>query len=130
MLYYEIRLVSGSGLRELFQTSRVGPGRSLSEALSSIASAIIAQKNAPVPNPDRYVHCRCNSCQGSIEFPAHGVGETIQCPHCGLDTVLFVPGLGIIASPSPRHANGPIDLRSWPPLISLDGGRSDQVLST
>jgi hypothetical protein len=25
---------------------------------------------------------RCESCGGGIEFPANGVGEQIQCPHC------------------------------------------------
>jgi hypothetical protein len=31
---------------------------------------------------------RCVHCRGKIEFPAHGVGEWIQCPHCSETTVL------------------------------------------
>ena len=25
----------------------------------------------------------CQHCDGSIEFPAHGLGEKVDCPHCG-----------------------------------------------
>ena len=38
-----------------------------------------------------FVKCACNNCDIFIEFPAHGVGETITCPHCGMETVLFEP---------------------------------------
>ena len=35
--------------------------------------------------------CPCNICSRGLEFdPAHA-GETIQCPHCGMETVLFIP---------------------------------------
>ena len=30
----------------------------------------------------------CVHCRGRIEFPAHGVGEWITCPHCSETTVL------------------------------------------
>lgn len=30
----------------------------------------------------------CPHCSGRIEFPAHGVGEEIDCPHCARRTVL------------------------------------------
>ena len=31
---------------------------------------------------DRYFKANCPACDGSIEFPAHGLGERIDCPHC------------------------------------------------
>src|SRR5436309_188963 len=31
---------------------------------------------------DVYVKSNCRVCGGSIEFPAHGLGEWIDCPHC------------------------------------------------
>jgi hypothetical protein len=36
-----------------------------------------------------------------LEFDAARAGETIQCPHCGIETVLFVPQVPI-AVPSPE----------------------------
>ena len=49
-----------------------------------------------------YVTCPCQHCSGKIEFDANQIdvtgaagnaltGQTIACPHCGLDTILFVP---------------------------------------
>ena len=38
-----------------------------------------------------YTTCSCKSCGNRIEFPSHGVGEEIDCPHCGKKTTLFVP---------------------------------------
>lgn len=31
---------------------------------------------------DRFIRSNCLECDGSIEFPAHGLGEWIDCPHC------------------------------------------------
>lgn len=36
----------------------------------------------------KHVKTRCVHCRGKIEFPAHGVGEWIECPHCSETTVL------------------------------------------
>lgn len=40
----------------------------------------------------------CANCQGHIEFPKELHGQPIDCPHCGLTTVLRVPGY---VEPSP-----------------------------
>jgi hypothetical protein len=37
------------------------------------------------------VVCQCQLCSGGIEFDARQAGETVACPHCGSDTILFVP---------------------------------------
>ncbi len=39
----------------------------------------------------KWTVCTCNNCAGHLEFDATRAGETIQCPHCKLDTVLFIP---------------------------------------
>ena len=35
--------------------------------------------------------CPCNNCSEHLEFEESAAGETVKCPHCGMDTVLFVP---------------------------------------
>lgn len=34
--------------------------------------------------------CNCQICSGHISFPQELAGQTIQCPHCQLDTILFI----------------------------------------
>jgi len=34
-------------------------------------------------------NCLCNLCSGKIEFDPANAGQTINCPHCGMETVLF-----------------------------------------
>src|ERR1041384_711372 len=50
------------------------------------------------PPPDQraphYVTCPCNHCSGNIEFDANELAEEysfMPCPHCGLETKLFIP---------------------------------------
>src|SRR4051794_14855039 len=38
------------------------------------------------------VKCICKNCAGHLEFEEENAGETIECPHCGFDTKLFMPG--------------------------------------
>jgi hypothetical protein len=37
------------------------------------------------------VKCACNHCPGHLEFNAKDGGRTVTCPHCGAETVLFIP---------------------------------------
>jgi hypothetical protein len=39
----------------------------------------------------KYLKCPCQKCGASIEFPAHGIGSAVPCPHCGDKTTLFAP---------------------------------------
>ena len=42
----------------------------------------------------RYVTCRCQHCDGHIEFDANEFAEEnsiVPCPHCGLETKIFIP---------------------------------------
>lgn len=43
------------------------------------------------PNELHFETCRCQYCDGGIEFDASHAGETVSCPHCGIETLLFVP---------------------------------------
>jgi putative phage-type endonuclease len=49
------------------------------------------QANPPTPH---YVTCRCQHCDGHIEFDANELTEEnsiLPCPHCGLETKIFKP---------------------------------------
>lgn len=58
----------------------------------------------------RYVTCDCQHCAGHIEFDADELVEensVIQCPHCGAETKLFVPGPVSVAQE--QHEEQPQD---------------------
>jgi hypothetical protein len=38
------------------------------------------------------VKCICKNCAGHLEFEEENAGQKIKCPHCGFDTILFLPG--------------------------------------
>jgi hypothetical protein len=44
----------------------------------------------------KYLKGECTECGGHIEFPADSAGLTIECPHCGKSTELF------LATPKPE----------------------------
>jgi NAD-dependent SIR2 family protein deacetylase len=52
-----------------------------------------------------FVKCKCQYCNQSIEFDRALIevtgksgdatmGQSATCPHCGMETILYVPGLG------------------------------------
>lgn len=43
--------------------------------------------------------CRCLYCDGHIEFDTDSSGATVTCPHCGMDTTLYIPGAAPRAKP-------------------------------
>jgi predicted RNA-binding Zn-ribbon protein involved in translation (DUF1610 family) len=50
-----------------------------------------------MPDNPNYVTCSCRHCDGHIEFDAadfsKGEERPVECPHCHLETILFVPSL-------------------------------------
>jgi hypothetical protein len=46
------------------------------------------ESDQPAPS---FVTCPCQHCSGKIEFDATHAGEAVVCPHCNLETTLFVP---------------------------------------
>ena len=117
VLYDEMRLTSSSGLHEVFQISRTEVGVQLKAAVSRMASAISTPDQPTAENC--YVKCPCNHCDVLIEFPARGLGETVTCPHCGLQTLLCSPGSQLTrpeSEPEPEGPHYPEDLQV--PLIT------------
>lgn len=55
--------------------------------------------------------CNCQFCNGHIAFPAEMAGQVIACPHCEMETKLFVPNAPVVpptVAPKPpmQTANG------------------------
>jgi hypothetical protein len=50
--------------------------------------------------PESFAKCTCQHCGGHIEFPAHGAGQTIPCPHCKWPTLL------LLGQPAPVEVGG------------------------
>jgi hypothetical protein len=44
--------------------------------------------------------CPCQHCNGNIGFDALDAGRETACPHCGMETVLFVPPPRVVALPT------------------------------
>jgi hypothetical protein len=58
----------------------------------------------------RFVVCRCQYCDGNIEFDANLLVEEnsiVPCPHCGLETKIFVPYPQPVTPPEPRPSPAP-----------------------
>jgi hypothetical protein len=75
----------------------------------------------PEPTPC-YVTCRCQHCDGGIEFDASEFQKdetrNVECPHCHLETELFVPEIPLIkpSKPAPPQDVGVEVRRGISPL--------------
>jgi hypothetical protein len=50
--------------------------------------------------------CSCQYCNGHIAFPAEMAGQMSACPHCGLETKLFIPNVTKVpANNSPQNVS-------------------------
>jgi predicted Zn-ribbon and HTH transcriptional regulator len=87
--YESLFIESNSGLKMVFQLSRTGSSVNLQKAISGMVNAIVKRYDAD--DDEIFLKCPCNNCDVLIEFPARGVGQTVICPHCKLETVLFKP---------------------------------------
>lgn len=67
--------------------------------------------------PPHYVTCRCQHCDKGIEFDASDFdkGETraLECPHCHLETTLFVPQSPPIPKPPKLEPERSQQRRKW-----------------
>lgn len=52
------------------------------------------------PEEIHYIKSECPHCGGVIEFPEHGAGEVIDCPHCTEKIELSLPATKQAPSPS------------------------------
>jgi hypothetical protein len=89
VLYGILYLRSGSGLNERFQLSRTNAVPPLQRAVFAMANAISNCQEGE----NTFMKCFCINCGSPIEFPSHGIGETIACPHCGKTTTLSMSSM-------------------------------------
>ena len=68
------------------------------------------------------VKCPCNNCSEHLEFDESAAGETIACPHCGMDTVLFIPKAPVAQPIEPESAPKPETKRASYEWIFALGG--------
>lgn len=54
-------------------------------------------------NAPEYITSSCDKCGGRIEFPAEGMGMTVDCPHCGWKTQLSAPEPAKAEEPAPKR---------------------------
>jgi ABC-type sugar transport system permease subunit len=58
--------------------------------------------------------CTCQYCNGHIAFPPEMLGQSINCPHCQLETLLFMPAsANPPKNPSPARKNKSRVGRVW-----------------
>jgi len=75
--------------------------------------------------------CSCQFCSGHIAFDSAMAGQVVACPHCGLETKLFVPNVPIAAptvppKPQAQAVKGTIldyTIQTNAGIISGDDGR-------
>ena len=48
--------------------------------------------------------CSCSHCDGHLEFDTAYAGERIACPHCGKETLLYIP---VTENPPPTPPPAP-----------------------
>jgi hypothetical protein len=66
-------------------------------------------------NP-KWVICNCNNCSGHLEFDAANAGTTVKCPHCEIETLLFIPPISTENS-SEQKSNPQLTVFSMPKSI-------------
>jgi predicted RNA-binding Zn-ribbon protein involved in translation (DUF1610 family)/type II secretory pathway pseudopilin PulG len=54
-----------------------------------------------------YAKCNCTTCSGHIEFEVENAGQTVTCPHCGIETLLFIPHGALTYSSKPPVVDSP-----------------------
>lgn len=57
-----------------------------------------------MPQPESFAKCACQHCGGRIEFPRHGAGQKITCPHCDQPTLLYLGQTTRVATGGERVA--------------------------
>jgi hypothetical protein len=56
--------------------------------------------------------CPCQICSGHIEFESEYVGQTVSCPHCGMETKLYAPQNPMKSDPQPPPPIQPAQIKS------------------
>lgn len=69
------------------------------------------------------VKCPCNNCSEHLEFDRSAVGPTVACPHCGMDTVLFIPQVPMDSQPS-EPESAPKPKPKWAKIVEHEQKRT------
>jgi hypothetical protein len=88
----------GSDLQENSATT----DRDAAPEQESMSPSSDAEPCFPLGTPGQsqsgWATCTCNTCSGKIEFETDGFDyrnpPSVPCPHCGLDTLLYIPSSG------------------------------------
>lgn len=64
--------------------------------------------------------CSCQVCNGHIAFPVEAAGQAVECPHCKMETVLFVP------PPPPSPPTKPAPVKTEPPVTMPQAAKKPQ----
>lgn len=70
------------------------------------------------------VKCRCNNCSENIEFESADAGKRATCPHCGLDTLLYIQSQDPKPPKKEKPPEAPITLQNLKltkPIIPITG---------
>lgn len=67
------------------------------------------------------VTCACNNCSEHLQFELQQAGQRIDCPHCGMETLLFVPHGPRPAAP-PVHSPAPVIEAQGEDVFLNEGG--------
>jgi len=81
----------------------------------------------------QFAKCRCQLCSASIEFPVSDSGRTATCPHCGMETELFVPITATLPLPAvpqrlPWYRSILVKWAVWVSLAALVGWLISRVI--
>ena len=67
--------------------------------------------------------CSCQFCNEHITFPMEMAGQMTVCPHCGLETKLFIPNVPVTSPPVPAKAQMQA-VKNLPQSVSVEIKRS------
>lgn len=73
------------------------------------------------------VKCKCQHCSQNIEFDSESAGQLVNCPNCGMETLLFIPDASPLPPP-PEQKEISKEFHRYPPVISSK--RSSPDLAT
>jgi len=69
----------------------------------------------------KFVTCRCQCCDNGIEFDASDFAKdetrTVLCPHCELETILYVPPIPTPPAPPKKTTPPPVSKKLSPPML-------------
>ena len=69
-----------------------------------MVSATVRDEKISCMSEPQFLKCTCAHCGGHIEFPAEGVGVTVDCPHCAGAVLLTATPPPVLGTAQPPRA--------------------------